>query len=422
MNARIANMVVVVIVLLCGGWGRAVIAGPAEDVIGQEAVKVLRDRYNDTRDGCPNAPGIVCNGVLLRSTVPGPTFRFWGISPNAAKKNGLSFSYLRKDIKFDRTIRDDDNGYFVDPPIGNRSNKEDVNILCATPKDSWSDFRNEQGCGISANTGAVSASCETQGITTGAQWMTKFQADGFDNQKQCGFNLREGRGAAGVTAFKAFVDASKMLSPQPLNQQNEVILAIADPADVNNRIYWNDSSPKTLPLRALYFIPDKQGRGQGQLDAQYDQGDYCKYTGEFMPIVRLTLPKAPDQDATFTYDPADQKSCVAPAAVGKYIEKGEWISRYDPGTKQVEWSLALTPTTLGRNVRDDAETELVIAEIRSLFGKDHQWQSPPGRGASMREQLICHYLDARNKPVWNLEPFRPAATTAQSRQYGCNHL
>lgn len=407
---------------LSAGWAQLSIAGPNEDALGQEAVKVLRDRYNDTRDGCPNAPGVICNGVLLRSTVPGPTFRFWGVSPNAAKKNGLSFSYLRKDIKFDRTIRHDDNGFFVDPPIGNRQYKKDIAVLCATPRDSWSDFRTEEGCGMYVNTGAISAPCDKQNISSGSQWIAKVQADGYDGLKLCSFNLREGRGAANLVDFKSFVEASKLITPQPLDQQNEVIIGVADPANLNNRLYWDDSTPRELPIRALYFIPDKQGAGQGLADARYDQGDYCKYVGEFLPIVRLTLPQTAQEDATFNYNPADQNVCVLTAPMGKYIQKGEWISRYDPGTGQLEWSLRLVPTDLGRNVRDDATTALVYAEIQALFGKDQQWQSPEGKGASMREQLICHYLDARNKPDWNLEPFRPASTTANSRKYGCNHL
>lgn len=401
---------------------REVLAGPAEDAIGQEAAAVLSKRYDDTREGCPNAPGIVCNGVLLRSTVPGPNFRFWGVSPNAAKKNGLSFSYLRKDINFDRTIRNDDNGFFVDPPIGNRPDKKDIAINCAFPKDGWTDFRNQEGCGVSSNRGAVSASCETQNILTGTQWIEKFKLEGYDNQKQCSFNLREGQGSGALGAFKAFVEASKLLTPQPLDQQNEVMLGIASPANLNDPVYWDYNDPGTLPIRAVYFIPNPQGAGQGLLDAQYDQGDYCKYTDMFLPIIRLTLPKTAQEQATFSYNPADQKMCVPSPAIGQYIQKGEWINRYDPGTGKNEWSLRLTPTDLGRNVRDDATTVQVMAEIVKLFGNDPQWQSPPGAGASMREQLICHYLDARNKPQWNLEPFRPATTTANSRKYGCNHL
>lgn len=409
-------------VTLSAGWASWVLAGPNEDALGQDAVKVLRDRYNDTRDGCPNVPGIICNGVLLRSTVPGPTFRFWGLSPNAVRKNGLSLSYLRKDVKFDRTIRNDDNGFFVDPPIGNRPYKKDISVLCATPLDSWSDFRNEEGCGVNSNTGPVSAACDKQNVTTGMQWIAKAKTDGFNNQKLCGFNLREGRGGASLADFKGFVEASKLLIPQPADQQNEVIIGIADPANLNNRLYWDDSTPRELPIRALYFIPNSQGAGQGLADARYDQGDYCKYVGEFLPIVRLTLPRTAQEDATFNYNPADQNACVLPPPVGKYIQKGEWISRYDPGTGKLEWSLRLVPTDLGRSVRDDATTALVYAEIVALFGKDPQWQSPGGKGGSMREQLICHYLDARNKPDWNIEPFRSAATTAESRKAGCNHL
>lgn len=409
-------------IALSAGWAQLSSAGPHEDALGQEAVQVLRDRYNDTRDGCPNAPGVICNGVLLRSTVPGPTFRFWGVSPNAAKKNGLSLSYLRKDINFNRTIRHDDNGFFIDPPIGNRQYKKDIAVLCATPRDSWSDYRIEEGCGMYINTGAVSAPCDQQNITSGSQWIAKTQRDGYDGLKLCSFNLREGRGAANLADFKSFVEASKLITPQPSDQQNEVIIGVADPANLINRKYWDDSTPRELPIRALYFIPDNQGAGPGLADARYDQGDYCKYVGEFLPIIRLTLAQTAQPDATFNYNPADQNVCVLSPPMGKYIQKGEWISRYDPGTGQLEWSLRLVPTDLGRNVRDDATTVLVYAEIQALFGKDQQWQSPAGKGASMREQLICHYLDARNKPDWNLEPFRPASTTANSRTYGCNHL
>lgn len=397
------------------------VAGPAEDTIGQQAVNSIRSRYYDTRMNCgkPNIPGPVCNGVIFRSTTPSTAFKFWDPSPPSKAKGGFSASYARADVKFDRMLGHNNNGYIIYPPIGNPPEKKDVNMLCLFPDDGWTYARDKQGCGVSANSGPVSESCELQNIKTGAQWFAKHQADGYDNQKQCSFNIRDGLGAVATSAFEAFVQATNLNIAQGFDQQNEMMLGISDPGAPSNPVHWDSSEPATLPIQAIFYVPGNND-AQGLADAQYDQQDYCKATGLFLPIITMTLPTTPQADFAFNYKPADQIACVAQAPVGTYIEKGEWISRFDPGTGKDEWSLQLTPTKLGREVRDDATTVLVYAEMVKLFGNDPQWKA--GGGASMREQLICHYLDARNKPQWNLEAWRPASTTANSRKYGCNHL
>ncbi|MCE5980744.1 DUF2599 domain-containing protein [Pseudomonas sp. LF19] len=107
----------------------------------------------------------------------------------------------------------------------------------------------------------------------------------------------------------------------------------------------------------------------------------------------------------------DSGKCAA------YIQSAEWINRYDPGSRQNEWTLAVLPTACGRSIQAD-QTDALYQELVSKFGKDSQWTANDKGG--MRRQTVCHLVIAREKETWNLEPFRPDVSHDASLNAGCN--
>lgn len=78
-----------------------------------------------------------------------------------------------------------------------------------------------------------------------------------------------------------------------------------------------------------------------------------------------------------------------------------------------EWSLKIIPTSCGRQI-GTSETPMMFYEIVQKFGDPEKFGSPPDavndrwkNAKGMMNQLTCHLVIARNKPEWNLEPYRP---------------
>jgi hypothetical protein len=374
-------------------------ADAAGDAIGQKVAADLRTRYHDTRMSCArySAPGFTCNGVIFRATIPSPDYKFWDPSPKAKASGGWSYSYLRRDAKFKRLVRDENNGNIIFPPLLTPPDKTPVHVLCAFPEDGGTDTRDRQGCGVSTSATSDSRICHEQGIVNANQWLAKHKKDRLSNVNQCAFNVRDDANEKGTQSFEAFIEATGKDS-DTFDQQNEFRLAT-----------WDSTKPETLPIQALFYLKD------GLADAQFDQNDYRGATGTCLPIIKMTLPQSLSQDATFDYLPGDQKCSSTPAA--EYIQSAEWVKRHDPGTGKDEWSLSITPTQLGKDAKAD-RTDAVLAELQRKFGNDPQWKNNDGGG--MRRQLVCHYVIARDKSPWNLEPYRKDTSEAAAEAAGCN--
>jgi hypothetical protein len=93
----------------------------------------------------------------------------------------------------------------------------------------------------------------------------------------------------------------------------------------------------------------------------------------------------------------------------RYIAKGEWIYRYQ------EWTLSLTPTECGRNIQSD-KTGNMFYEIVKDYSGSRFWTNDRG----MINQLTCHLTIARNKPEWNLDPWRPYVGHTETVAQQCN--
>ncbi|MBT1259340.1 DUF2599 domain-containing protein [Pseudomonas sp. VS40] len=372
----------------------------AGDMRGQRVADDLREQYMDQRMWCTrySAPGFTCNGIILRVTIPSTAYKFWAPSPTSVSNGGWSYSYLRKDVKFKRTVRYENNGNILHAPLLTPPGKRVANVLCAFPEDGGTFTRpTQEGCGASTKATADSRVCHEQGILTAEQWITKHNKDGLGNLNQCAFNVRDNANEKATQSFEAFVKASGM-DKDTFEIQNELRLAT-----------WDPLNPKTLPIKALFYLPG------GLADAQYDQSDFLNASGDCLPIVQMTLPQTPAEDATFAYVPSDQK--CSPSPVAEYIQSATWVERFDPGSGRNEWSLSITPTQYGKEATTD-QTDSVLAELQKKYGADPRWKDNDGGG--MRRQLVCHYVIARNKTPWNIEPRRKDVSEQVAEASGCN--
>jgi hypothetical protein len=139
-----------------------------------DTAKALTSQYNDTRSQCSSStsPAFLCNGVIFRATVPSNDYNSWDPSPASVKSGGTSFSYIRKDAKFSRLVRYENNGYILFPVLNMPKDKSTYNVLCSFPMDGGTDSRIDKGCGTSpvATDSGKGAECYSQKVVTGQQW------------------------------------------------------------------------------------------------------------------------------------------------------------------------------------------------------------------------------------------------------------
>ena len=115
-----------------------------------DTARALANRYQDTRENCGKAssPAFLCNGVIFRATIPSDDYNSWDPSPASVKSGGTSFSYLRKDAKFSRLVRYENNGYVLFPIQELPTGKSAYNVLCSFPMDGGTDSRIDKGLSL----------------------------------------------------------------------------------------------------------------------------------------------------------------------------------------------------------------------------------------------------------------------------------
>ncbi|MED7666296.1 DUF2599 domain-containing protein [Pseudomonas moraviensis subsp. stanleyae] len=95
----------------------------------------------------------------------------------------------------------------------------------------------------------------------------------------------------------------------------------------------------------------------------------------------------------------------------RYIQNAYWFYR------DYQWALAIVPTPCARRTQEPG-TPFIWDELSRDYSNSHYWQNNHG----MRHQLICHLAIARDKPEWNLEPWRPDVGYQRTLEAGCNHV
>ncbi|PQP04066.1 MULTISPECIES: DUF2599 domain-containing protein [Pseudomonas] len=95
----------------------------------------------------------------------------------------------------------------------------------------------------------------------------------------------------------------------------------------------------------------------------------------------------------------------------KYVASAQWVYR------DYQWSFSITPTPCARKTPPEG-TPFLWDELSRDYSNSRYWKNTHG----MRHQLICHLAIARDKPQWNLEPWRPDVGYSKTLEAGCNHV
>ncbi|HFK7187798.1 hypothetical protein [Serratia odorifera] len=255
--------------------------------VKKDIADILTEQYHSTVKDCGDeqSPAFLCSGVLMRGTRPGVDF--WKLNPSSIKNKGVSFSYLRKDAKFNNTFASA-NGFILYPGKMTPAESEQVSVLCSYALDANTWGRQGNYCG-SPPTPEKGQSCQDFGVFTAHQLNKAIVR----------------RTAWGVCAFDVRPTAKK-----PADAFYQTLLAM--PYHGNGLYYneiivkpWDENNPQAIPVEALFYL-----NGAGLINAQQDQRSYKKATGKFLPIVKVELPQGISvqhaTDALFSYEPKDQ--------------------------------------------------------------------------------------------------------------------
>ncbi|CAK17427.1 hypothetical protein [Pseudomonas entomophila] len=250
-------------------------------VSGAQVVQGLNARFQETGP-CPgDQADYQCNGVFIRVVDYSPAFRAWNPSPGAQKLGGVSFSYIRRDLKTLKLQENRTHGLILTE--GNRwvAPLLPLKVLCAYPYDGGTATRDGSGCG--KNKGyADSDRCALGKINTVTQWrrrFTQYPTGEARYDHQCSFD-----------PDKAGFDLSLQARENPDQEhvrwrQNEVVIKT-----------WAQNV-HNLPVEAFFYTSTA-----GREPARSIQKDFYKSTGRFVPVVQVAL-SAPE---VFTYKVCDQ--------------------------------------------------------------------------------------------------------------------
>ncbi|MHA6198444.1 hypothetical protein ACX3YG_29240 [Pseudomonas wadenswilerensis] len=236
---------------------------------GRSVVLRLQQRYDDIRPECPDGgPAANCNGVVIRAIREPSNPTFWNPSQTGIDRDGVSFSYIRKDVGSELLPG---NAGLIMRELGAPS-QQPLRMRCVFPSNANTAMRADS-CG----TEAFPLPCHLSGVTDIPTWQAHFAEQG--PTKTCHFTPTAYWFQFNVEVRKHYPD------PDSRRYWNELVFAA-----------WPPDIPEKLPIEALYFS------GDGLADAQLMQENYIHATGLFLPIVRVELTR----DRVFYYSPKDQ--------------------------------------------------------------------------------------------------------------------
>ncbi|MFK3774055.1 hypothetical protein [Pseudomonas sp. NPDC089406] len=238
----------------------------------------LNARFRNT-DPCPGEQAdYQCNGVFIRVVDYSPSFRAWNPSPGAQKLGGVSFSYIRRDLKMSKLQENRSHGLILSegsrwaPPF------YPLQVLCAFPYDAGTATRVGSGCG--ENKGyAGTGRCTTASLEDWHNRFVQYPPEEARYDHQCSFD-----------PDKAGFDLSLKARENPDQEnvrwrQNEVVIKT-----------W-DQNLRNLPVEAFFYTS-----AAGLEPAKSIQRDFYKETGRVVPVVGVSL----SAEQVFTYKATDQ--------------------------------------------------------------------------------------------------------------------
>lgn len=397
--------------------GHALAKYVTHDEVGTAAVFEMWKLYAKTVADCGTSkrPAFLCSGLFLRGTVYSDDYRFWNYGP--ASTEATAFSWLRKDAKFRQLASDHRNGYIMHPMFYAPDDYIKLEVLCAFPVDAGSHIRTDAGCGDASNTAQIERSCQAAGITTADAWLNDYVTNRLSHHRQCGFDLRPAFEPAGAAAFMQFVATHQH------SQVSAEHFAAVGASNNEVRIKsWPQSDGSRVPIWAIFWINKDPVTGTpsqvGKDAAQKDQMALYRDSGHFVPVVEISFPTTPDQEPGFLYAPGDQ-AALSTVMCRRFVDKAQWVNRYDPGVQGNRWTLQVTPTDCGR-LSQANQLDNFYAEIVARHGTDPEWVAEFKGG--IRGQLACLLSTYRDNTTYNLEPFRPSVVHSVAVAQGCNPI
>lgn len=253
---------------------------------GDTVVEHLKDRYADTARACPDGSAAYrCNGVLARGIRDLTIRDFWNPVAKDVERNGVSFIYLRADVGNIRLPNADGSGLIM-RELG-APTEAPLSLRCAFPSNADTDGRD-----FSCHAVLFPQSCAEGGITTIEDWIPHYLR--YKNWGQCHFD-------PDATSFQMSIDVrAHFPEPNDRDNWNEIIIAP-----------WQRDIPRQLPLETLWYT------GAGLVDAQRLQQDFMRETGQFLPIVRITM----NEEPLFRYVPDEQIGDPGPPSVEQQQEQ-----------------------------------------------------------------------------------------------------
>ncbi|WP_242489570.1 DUF2599 domain-containing protein [Pseudomonas sp. TH06] len=423
----------------------------------QDTLKRINHNYNTLKQECQEpdtgAPrGLYyCSGVTLRMVNDGP-FNPWDYSPYAVKIGATSYSWIRKDLSTRILIHPA--GLILRTPTDaaalNLPVKEQ-GFTCIYAFDGGTGpERKWYGCGFfdsreppraaqgvmnNRNAALAYGTCAEAGVTTAEQWTQKYTGlmKGPIQYGQCSFNAEK------PSDWHAMIRVHES-RPTTTNKDPFSYSAQVNEFMLKNATATNDGSENMKYIDAfIYNVNSTQNfatRGdqappkpENGLNSARNFQKKLQAQGYSVPILRLDFTKPAEQ--RFSYVAADQAIDLTaaggaqptptptPTPAQKYIAEAVWIERYDPGSKQNEWSLKITPTAQGKAIQA-SDQDALYKELFALRGADSQWRDNEKSPGSMRGQLSCLIQNYPAKTEWNLEPFRPNVSAQESAKAGCN--
>ncbi|WP_166650572.1 DUF2599 domain-containing protein [Pseudomonas graminis] len=378
--------------------------------IGEDTARQMAEYYSSTVQDCgPNRPAYLCSGLMLRGTEHSSNFYVWNPSPTSIKNKGVSFSYIRKDAKYDRLGLLKYNGYAVKPSDApSAANDIKLQVLCMFPLDAWTDNRDSSGCGDNKDTAETEQLCNLSGVDTAQKWVNQFKAFPLSKdykkarERSCGYDVKTTLGSVAIKNFNTSLEAMGLLGDISFHRQSEIRVST-----------WDQNQQDKLPIFAFIYT-----KPVGLASARLDQNDmYTKSTNyRWIPVIKVTLPSKSSADAKFEYLPQDQM--IDPSrssACNKYFEKVEVKNVYVKEIGANRPQLSITQTECAKQM-SDTEITKAMAELTAYRTDD--W--PLSRDKSVQAQLQCLRANYPNNSSWNIEPFRPYVNAQQMSKVRCN--
>ncbi|MPQ66169.1 hypothetical protein [Pseudomonas sp. MWU12-2319] len=308
---------------------------------GEETAANLTRQYNNTAANCGSSttPAFLCSGVTLRITKTSPNYDPWEHSDFSRETDAVSFSFLRADTKFVRTPWGGTNGLVFYPYFSAPSDKIRPEVICYFPLDGATFYRTapgQFGCRDSIITypfPGVSRPCREQNITTAEEWIAHYRnpaGSARPNAYSCSFMVRNELNAEAVQAFNQAIRVRGLLGATAFADHNELRIKA-----------WPENQPAVLPIEAFFYTV--VGSTSGLANARIDQQKYHDRTnGLVVPIIRLTLPAIQADNATFSYNAADQAVLPTPTKPRPLVLKAykttgneQWLRMADIYTDDV---------------------------------------------------------------------------------------